>query len=153
MSALNEDLCKENSVQWRSWNLSWSLPRIRRQKPASACSTSPLSDRLFLSPLGRQRGMEQRPAGGEHDPQPIHSTRGHWLFLRRIRTPRNLRILGMFRRLAVRVFLEWRSRHPRPKHKTTTNFQTAMEGDPAFRLLTSKRATLNSPLSISSAQF
>lgn len=66
----------------------------------------------------------------------------------RVRTPRGLWILGMLRRLATSLFLEWRARHPRPKHKTTTDFQAAMEEDnlrPALRFVTSKRPTLNTP--------
>lgn len=66
----------------------------------------------------------------------------------RVRTPRGLWILGMLRRFATSLFLEWRSRHHRPRHKTTTDFQAAMEENnmrPAFRFVTSKRPTLKTP--------
>lgn len=65
----------------------------------------------------------------------------------RVRTPRGLWILGMFRRFVVSLFMEWRSHHHRPKHQTTTDFQAAMEEDnlrPAFRFVTSRRPSLNS---------
>ena len=41
----------------------------------------------------------------------------------RIRTPKGLWIMGMFRRVANSLFVHWQSQHPKPKYKTTTDFQ------------------------------
>lgn len=63
----------------------------------------------------------------------------------RIRQPNGLWIMGMFRRLANSLFIEWLSRHPKPRHKSTTDFHTEMGEDnlaKAMRFVTSKRAKL-----------
>jgi len=63
----------------------------------------------------------------------------------RVRSPHGLWVLGMFRRLANSLFMEWRSRQPNAKYKTTTDFQAAMGEnnlDKAMRFLTCKRHTL-----------
>jgi predicted transposase YbfD/YdcC len=60
----------------------------------------------------------------------------------RVRTPNGLWVLGMFRRLANSLFMEWRSHQPNAKYKTTTDFQSAMGEDnlaKAMRIVTSKR--------------
>ena len=63
----------------------------------------------------------------------------------RVRTPNGLWALGMFRRLANSLLMEWLFRQPQPKYKSTTDFQTEMGEDnleKAMRFLTSKRPTL-----------
>jgi hypothetical protein len=45
----------------------------------------------------------------------------------RIRTPKGLWIMGMFRRLANSLFMHWRDQHEKPQHHTTTDFQSHME--------------------------
>ena len=45
----------------------------------------------------------------------------------RIRTPKGLWIMGMFRRVANSLFAHWQSQHPKPKHKTTTDFQSYID--------------------------
>ena len=63
----------------------------------------------------------------------------------RVRNANGLWVLGMFRRLANSLFMEWRERQPKAKHKTTTDFQTVMGEDnlaKAMRLVTCKRPTL-----------
>ena len=35
--------------------------------------------------------------------------------------------MGMFRRLANSLFMEWRSRQRKPQHHTTTDFQSVMD--------------------------
>jgi predicted transposase YbfD/YdcC len=63
----------------------------------------------------------------------------------RVRHPNALWILGMFRRLANSLFIEWRSRQPNPQYKHTTAFQSAMGEDnlaKAMRFLTCKRPNL-----------
>jgi hypothetical protein len=42
----------------------------------------------------------------------------------RVRLPRSMRVIGMFRRFSNSLFMEWRSRH-----KTTTDFFTAMNAE------------------------
>lgn len=63
----------------------------------------------------------------------------------RVRNANGLWVLGMFRRLANSLFMEWRARQPRAKYKTTTDFQTIMGEDnlaKAMRLVTCKHARL-----------
>jgi hypothetical protein len=45
----------------------------------------------------------------------------------RIRTPKGLWIMGMFRRIANSLFVHWQSQHKKPQHKTTTDFQAHFE--------------------------
>lgn len=63
----------------------------------------------------------------------------------RVRNPNGLWVLGMFRRLANSLFLEWRTHQPKPKYQTTTDFQAAMGEDnlaKAIRFVTRKRPRL-----------
>jgi len=53
----------------------------------------------------------------------------------RVRLPRSMWILGMFRRLTTSLFMHWRSQQLRPKHKTTTDFQAYMEEENLRRAL------------------
>jgi hypothetical protein len=49
--------------------------------------------------------------------------------------------LGMFRRIANSIFMEWRSHQPKPKQVTTTDFQTLMDENlrtAAIRLVLNK---------------
>jgi len=64
----------------------------------------------------------------------------------RVRTPNAVWILGMFRRLAVSVFLEWKSRDPKRKWTTLTDFYSDMSADghrAGLRLLASPRPNLS----------
>jgi hypothetical protein len=45
----------------------------------------------------------------------------------RIRTPKGLWIMGMFRRIANSLFVHWQSQHAKPQYKTTTDFQSHFE--------------------------
>ncbi len=47
----------------------------------------------------------------------------------RIRSPQGLWIFGMFRRLANSLFMHWRDQHKKPRHHTTTDFQSHFEED------------------------
>lgn len=63
----------------------------------------------------------------------------------RVRNPNGLWVLGMFRRLANSLFMQWRSQHPKAKYQTTTDFQAAMGEDnlaKAIRFVTCKRSKL-----------
>jgi hypothetical protein len=63
----------------------------------------------------------------------------------KVRTPEAVWILGMFRRLAVSLFVEWRSRDPKRKWTTLTDFYSEMSAEghsTGFRLLTARRPTL-----------
>lgn len=60
----------------------------------------------------------------------------------RIRQSKGMWIMGMFRRLANSLFMEWRSQQPNPEHKSTTDFQAALAADlrrTALRIVSSKR--------------
>jgi len=63
----------------------------------------------------------------------------------RVRTPNGLWIMGRLRRLANSLFIAWRQRQPKPRHKSTTDFQTAMGEEnlvKALRFVTTKRPKL-----------
>jgi hypothetical protein len=45
----------------------------------------------------------------------------------RLRTPKGLWVIGMFRRLSNSLFMDWRSYQPHPEYLTTTDFQAAIE--------------------------
>ena len=45
----------------------------------------------------------------------------------RVRNRNGVWVLGMFRRIAISLFVEWRSRDPKRKWKTLTDFYTAMD--------------------------
>ena len=47
----------------------------------------------------------------------------------RVRRPKSMRVIGMFRRLSNSLFLHWRSRQKKPRHKTTTDFFSAMNAE------------------------
>lgn len=63
----------------------------------------------------------------------------------RVRNPNALWGLGMFRRLANSLFMEWLGRQPKPQPKSTTDFQAEMGENnlaKAMRFVTSKRPNL-----------
>lgn len=60
----------------------------------------------------------------------------------RIRQSKGMWVVGMFRRLANSLFMEWRCHQPHPEYKTTTDFQAALGEDhrrAALRIVSSKR--------------
>lgn len=63
----------------------------------------------------------------------------------RVRTRNSVWLLGMFRRLAVSVFKEWKSRNTQRKWATMTDFYTAMSingHQPGTTLVTTLRPSL-----------
>jgi len=65
----------------------------------------------------------------------------------RVQNPKTMLILGMYRRLANSLFMEWRQKQPRPEHLTTTDFQTRMTEEhcvKAIRFVLAKRPALKS---------
>lgn len=63
----------------------------------------------------------------------------------RIQSDNGIWVLGMFRRIANSLFMQWRSLQRRPDHVTTTDFQTLMSQDhraAALRLVVKKRPSL-----------
>jgi predicted transposase YbfD/YdcC len=60
---------------------------------------------------------------------------------RRVRNRNAVWVLGMFRRLAVSLFAEWRSHDPKRKHATMTDFHSHMAAEhesPAMRFITAR---------------
>ena len=47
----------------------------------------------------------------------------------RVRKPQSMRVMGMFRRFSNSLFMHWRSRQNKPRHKTTTDFFSAMNAE------------------------
>lgn len=63
----------------------------------------------------------------------------------RVQSDNGIWVLGMLRRLANSLYMQWRSRHRRPDHVTTTDFQAALSEEhhrPAVRLVLTKRCKL-----------
>lgn len=63
----------------------------------------------------------------------------------RVKSDKGMLILGMYRRLANSLFMEWRQRQRRPEHVTTTDFQTLLAEEhrcKALRLVLAKRPSL-----------
>ena len=63
----------------------------------------------------------------------------------RVQSDNGIWVLGMFRRIANSLFVEWSSHQPRPDHVTTTDFQTRMAENhraAAVRLVLRKRPSL-----------
>ena len=66
----------------------------------------------------------------------------------RVRRPRAMRVMAMFRRLSHSLFLEWRSRQKKPHHKTTSDFFGAMNAEHhryALRCLQARQPSLQTP--------
>jgi hypothetical protein len=66
----------------------------------------------------------------------------------RVQNDNALWALGMFRRIANSLFVQWSSHQPRPDHVTTTDFQTIMAENHrarALRLVLGKRPSLKNP--------
>jgi hypothetical protein len=53
----------------------------------------------------------------------------------RVRHPNSMLVLGLFRRLANSLFMEWRSRQPNSKYLTTTDFAVDMDAENHRRAL------------------
>ena len=47
----------------------------------------------------------------------------------RVRLPKSMRVMGMFRRFSNSLFMHWRARQKKPRHKTTTDFFSAMNAE------------------------
>jgi hypothetical protein len=47
----------------------------------------------------------------------------------RVRKPKSMRVMGMFRRFSNSLCAHWRSLQNKPHHKTTTDFFTAMNAE------------------------
>jgi hypothetical protein len=63
----------------------------------------------------------------------------------RVQSDNGIWVLGMFRRVANSLFVEWSTRQRRPDHVTTTHFQTRMAENhraAALRLVLNKRPSL-----------
>lgn len=63
----------------------------------------------------------------------------------RVREPNALWILGMLRRLTVSLFMAWRGRQRKAKHKTLTDFQSDLGADnlaKAMHFMTTKHPKL-----------
>jgi hypothetical protein len=63
----------------------------------------------------------------------------------RVRSPRGIWVLGMFRRLANSIAMEWRQRQPNPKYKTITDFHADLGENnlaKAMRFISCRHPTL-----------
>ena len=47
----------------------------------------------------------------------------------RVREPRSMRVMGMFRRFSNSLFMHWRTQQTKPQYKTTTDFFSAMNAE------------------------
>lgn len=63
----------------------------------------------------------------------------------RVQSDKGMLILGIYRRLANSLFMEWAQHHRRPDHVTTTDFQTLMAEEhrsKALQFVLAKRPSL-----------
>jgi len=63
----------------------------------------------------------------------------------RVQSDKGMLILGIYRRVANSLFMEWAQRQSRPDHVTTTDFQTLMAEEhraKALRFVLAKRPSL-----------
>lgn len=63
----------------------------------------------------------------------------------RVQSDKGILILGMYRRIANSLFMEWRQHQRRPEHVTTTDFQTLMAEEhrrKALRFVLARRPSL-----------
>jgi len=66
----------------------------------------------------------------------------------RVRRPRAMRVMAMFRRFSNSLFMEWRLRQKKPQHKTTSDFFGAMNAEHyryALRCLQARQPSLQTP--------
>ena len=54
----------------------------------------------------------------------------------RVRSAPGLWILGMLRRVVISLYMHWRTRQTRPRHKSLTDFQAAMGEDNLAKAMT-----------------
>lgn len=54
----------------------------------------------------------------------------------RVRSPQGQWVLGMLRRVVISLYMHWRARQPKPRHKSLTDFQTAMGEDNLAKAIT-----------------
>ena len=47
----------------------------------------------------------------------------------RVRKPQSMRVMGMFRRFSNSLFIHWRNQQKKPRHKTTTDFFSALNAE------------------------
>jgi len=47
----------------------------------------------------------------------------------RVRNPQSIWVMGIFRRFSNSLFMHWRTRQKKPRHKTTTDFFSAMNAE------------------------
>jgi hypothetical protein len=93
-------------------------------------------DWLKLNRLGWgiESGLHQRLDVSKNDDLcRIRNTNGIWVF-------------GMFRRLGVSLFMEWRAQQKHPQYKTLTDFHAELQEDnlkKAMSLATAKRPSLD----------
>lgn len=62
----------------------------------------------------------------------------------RVRSGNGLLVKGLFRRLAISLFMDWRLRQPKPHQRSLTDFQSLMGENhlaPAISFITSKHPT------------
>jgi hypothetical protein len=69
------------------------------------------------SAWGIESGLHQRLDISHHDDQC------------RVRLPKSMRVIGLFRRLSNSLFMHWRGRQKKPQHKTSTDFFSAMNAE------------------------
>ena len=66
----------------------------------------------------------------------------------RVQSNSGIWMLGMFRRIAISLYMEWRSARRKPDHVTTTHFQSLLAEDNrrrAVRLFTTSRPNVRTP--------
>lgn len=122
------------------------IARLRRHLRQHAPETVALVTSLPSQSLDAAQWLQDNQAAwgiesGLHQRLDI----SHWDDLCRVRKPKSMRVMGMFRRLSKSLFLHWRSQQKKPHHKTTTDFFSAMNAEHhryAIRCLQARRPSV-----------
>jgi hypothetical protein len=100
--------------------------RLRQHQP------EPVALLTRLPPQQRKAKQwlaDNRAAWGIENGLPLRLDVSHLDDQCRVRLPQSMRVMGLLRRFSHSLFMHWRSRQKRPKHKPPTDFFTAMNAD------------------------
>lgn len=100
--------------------------RLRQHRP----ETVALVTSLPLAQLGAAQWLQDnRAAWGIESGLHQRLDVSHHDDLCRVRKPQSMWVMGMFRRFSNSLCMHWRGKQPKPHHKTTTDFFTAMNAE------------------------
>ena len=124
------------------------VARLRRPRRQHSPETVARVTSLPPGELNAAQWLQfNRAAGGIESGRPQRLDVSHRDDQCRVRLPQSRLGIGMFRRLSNSLFMHWRSRQNKPRHKTTTDFFTALNAEHhryATRCLHARQPTFRS---------